>query len=111
MSTKENKAIEYAQARYGRNNGSEETENELAKMMACKVGYMAGWDEAAADLSVEWHDFHKTPKLYEYVLAVDKKNGPYLIQLEKTEDWEEWVDFIDMERWIYVKDLICKKEA
>ena len=111
MSTKENKAIEFAQARYGRNNGSEETENELAKMMACKVGYMAGWEAAEEDLSVAWHNFHEIPKVYEYVLAVDKKNGPYLIQLENKEDWEEWVDFTDMERWIYLKDVICKKDV
>ena len=47
---KTEKAVEFAKARY-RNNGSngEETQNEIAeiaKMIACKVGYEAGWEEA-----------------------------------------------------------------
>lgn len=41
MSKKE-RAIEYAKARYG-NNGKE-TQNEIAKVIACRVGYEAGWD-------------------------------------------------------------------
>lgn len=44
---KTEKAVEFSKARYG-NNGSngEETQNEIAKMIACKIGYEAGWDEA-----------------------------------------------------------------
>lgn len=45
----EEKALEYAQLRYGCNNGNRETQNEIAKVMACKVGYMAGYQQALID--------------------------------------------------------------
>lgn len=44
METKEQKAREYAKLRYG--NKGRETNNEIAKVNACTVGYIAGWDEA-----------------------------------------------------------------
>lgn len=49
MEMKEQKAREYAKLRYG-NNG-EETSNEIAKVQACTVGYLEGWDEA---LKSQW---------------------------------------------------------
>lgn len=49
MGKKEEQAREYAKSRYG-NNGYE-TGNEIAKVQACTVGYIAGWDEA---LKSQW---------------------------------------------------------
>lgn len=48
---KKDKAVEYAQMRYGCNNGNRETGNEIAKVIACRVGFEAGWDEA---LKSQW---------------------------------------------------------
>ena len=49
MSKKEEQAREYAKSRYG-NNGCE-TGNEIAKVQACTVGYIAGWDACMKYLS------------------------------------------------------------
>lgn len=48
---KKEKAFEYAKMRYG-NNGKE-TQNEMAKMIACRVGYEAGWDEVLKSILVD----------------------------------------------------------
>ena len=49
MSKKEDLAREYAKSRYG-NNGCE-TGNEIAKVQACTVGYIAGWDSCLKHLA------------------------------------------------------------
>lgn len=51
--SKEYKAKEYAQMRYGCNNGNKETQNEIAKVVACIVGFKAGWDEALKSILVD----------------------------------------------------------
>lgn len=67
MGKKEDKANEYAQIRYGCNNGNKETQNEIAKFIACRVGFEAGWDEALKNqwISVE----ERLPELNERVLV------------------------------------------
>ena len=45
MDKKKEKAIEYAKMRYSCNNGNRETKNEIAKVIACRVGFEAGWEE------------------------------------------------------------------
>lgn len=69
--TKEERAIEYAKARYG-NNGKE-TQNEIAKVIACRVGYEAGWDEAIQNLWIDVRD--RLPKKNEKVLVLFKYEG------------------------------------
>lgn len=54
MSKKEEQAREYAKSRYG-NNGNE-SGNEIAKVQACTVGYIAGWDAAKQELLKEFRD-------------------------------------------------------
>lgn len=49
MSKKEEQAREYAKSRYG-NNGHE-TGNEIAKVHAFTVGYIAGWDACMKHLA------------------------------------------------------------
>ena len=49
MTKKEEQAREYAKSRYG-NNGHE-TRNEIAKVQACTVGYIAGWDACMKHLA------------------------------------------------------------
>lgn len=49
MGKKEEQAREYAKSRYG-NNGYE-TGNEIAKVQACTVGYIAGWDSCMKHLA------------------------------------------------------------
>jgi hypothetical protein len=55
MSNKEEQAREYAKSRYG-NNGHE-TGNEIAKVQACTVGYIAGWDACLKHLAtLPWNE-------------------------------------------------------
>lgn len=55
MSKKEEQAREYAKSRYG-NNGCE-TGNEIAKVQACTVGYIAGLDACMKHLaSLPWDE-------------------------------------------------------
>ena len=49
INKKEEQAREYAKSRYG-NNGHE-TGNEIAKVQACTVGYIAGWDACMKHLA------------------------------------------------------------
>lgn len=53
MNTKEQKAKEYAIARYGSNDERNETQYEIAKVVACRVGFEKGWDEALKSLLVD----------------------------------------------------------
>lgn len=46
MSIKKEKAKEYATARYGSNDKRKNTQYEIAKVIACIVGFEKGWDEA-----------------------------------------------------------------
>ena len=56
MSKKEEQAREYAKSRYG-NNGNRETCNEIAKVQACTVGYIAGWDACLKHLAtLPWNE-------------------------------------------------------
>lgn len=50
---KEQKAKEYAIARYGSNDERNETQYEMAKVVACRVGFEKGWDEALKSLLVD----------------------------------------------------------
>ena len=55
MGKKEEQAREYAKSRYG-NNGYE-TGNEIAKVQACTVGYIAGWDDCMKHLAeLPWNE-------------------------------------------------------
>ena len=65
MESKEEKAREYAKLRYG--NKGRETNNEIAKVNACTVGYIAGWVEA---LKSKWVNVkEKQPDPNEMVLC------------------------------------------
>lgn len=49
------KAREFAAKRYGNNGGHITTQNEIAKVQACAVGYRAGWDACIEYLaSIPW---------------------------------------------------------
>lgn len=50
---KEQKAKEYAIARYGSNDERNETQYEMAKVVACRVGFEKGWDDALKSLLVD----------------------------------------------------------
>lgn len=62
---KEQKAKEYAIARYGSNDKRDETQYEIAKVVACRVGFEKGWDEALKSLLVD-----ASKELPEYELDV-----------------------------------------
>lgn len=49
------KSREFAAKRYGNNGGHITTQNEIAKVQACAVGYRAGWDACIEYLaSIPW---------------------------------------------------------
>lgn len=55
ISKKEGLAREYAKSRYG-NNGHE-SGNEISKVQACTVGYIAGWDDCMKHLAeLPWNE-------------------------------------------------------
>lgn len=68
---KKEKAFEYAKMRYG-NNGNE-TQNEIAKMIACRVGYEAGWDEALKNKWTKVED--ELPERMEEVFVIYEYQG------------------------------------
>lgn len=68
---KKEKAFEYAKMRYG-NNGNE-TQNEMAKMIACRVGYEAGWDEALKNQWIKVKDKLPDVDISVLVLTSNKK--------------------------------------
>lgn len=61
MNMKKEKAIEYAKMRYSCNNGNRETNNEIAKVIACRVGFEAGWDAAKQELMKEFREHFCEP--------------------------------------------------
>lgn len=74
--SKEEKAIEYAKMRYGCNNGNRETGNEIAKVIACRVGFEAGWDGALKSVWIKVED--ELPKVGVKVLVLTY-NGKILV--------------------------------
>lgn len=86
MNKKQEKAFEYAKARYG--NKGKETKNEIAKVIACRVGYEAGWDEALKNQWISVKD--KLPESCQevFILAGTKeKFGMYRYIYFGEEKW------------------------
>ena len=80
MGNIEEKAKEFAIARYGSNGAPMTTQNEMAKVQACAVGYRDGWNEA---LKSQWVKPEKyMPNMYQEVFAMIIYNG--IIQIHST---------------------------
>lgn len=100
--SKEDKAFEYAKMRYG-NNGNE-TQNEMAKMIACRVGYEAGWDEALKSILVDASK--ELPEYDDAVWVINEKGEQSFCHRSNNEhvikDKDKWCNYTgyDIIAWI-----------
>ena len=96
------KSRDFAITRYGNNGGPTTTQNEMAKVQACAVGYRVGWNEALNQL---WHEATETPQDGKTLLTINEAGTPFICGPNNTE-WEEAVKTFGIVRWCYVEDLL-----
>lgn len=76
-----------------------------------EVGCIDGLKAADAEPNLEslWHDVNEEPNKYP-ILCEDEKNRVWIDHNLKDyiENWDMYVEFCEIVRWAYVKDLLPK---
>lgn len=98
------KSREFAIARYGNNGGPTTTQNEMAKVQACAVGYRVGWNEALKQILVDASK--ELPKYEEDVWVINERGEEFFShrcnQPEVVVDKDGWCNYSgsDIIAWI-----------
>lgn len=73
------------------------------------------WADNNPNLSSLWHESREEPKGNEWtVLCQDKYGAYFLVEYrpysDSDETWDEYVNSLFISKWVYIKDILPKKE-